>query len=289
MLILIHLIVMWSSITSFVRNPSPKPPIFASGIWQRIPRSVEALSNLLNTPIFVSTGKQDAVRAAQFAHTILEKDGYIKGMIEGYFKKEDEGTSPKFLFAYAGADEEITYIVVLDQYGDTVNTYIDYNPPANNFGNVKMLWRSAEIENCVEGNQLLNLFIFGNLYSTASRNQLHTLGNYCELKEEWSNNEKTFKYAPHYYKDIGFGPQPFSVPIKGCSAVCGDTFITKNKKVTKIHCLPREAGKQVMHLRNSYKVIVNTATGMESEPIVFGNMDVKKPSEMTRLREFIKF
>ena len=87
-------------------------------------------------------------------------------MIEGYFKKEEEGKSPKFLFVYAGSDEDATYVIVLDQYGDTVNTYIDYSPPAYDFSNVKMLWRSMEIENRVEGNQILNLFIFVNLRSS---------------------------------------------------------------------------------------------------------------------------
>lgn len=280
---------MWSTITSFVRVPSPKPPIFASGIWQRIPRSVEALSKLKNTPIFVSTGKQDAVREAQFAHGILEKDGYVKAMIEGYFKKDEEGTSPKFLFAYAGADEDMSFVIILDQYGEPVNTYIDYNPPAKDFNNVRMLWRSAEIENCVAGKQLLNLFIFGNLRSSASRHNLHVLEDYHELKEEWCENEKTFIYAPHYYGDIGFGPQPFSVPIKGCSAVCGHSFITKSKKVVRIHCLPKEAGKRVMHLRNSYKVVVDTETGIESSPIVFGKINIRNPSEMERLSEFIEF
>lgn len=280
---------MWNAITSYVRKPSQKPPVFASGIWQQIPYSVEALSKIKNTPIFVSSGKQDAVREAQFAHSILEKDGYIKAMIEGYFEKDEEGTSPKFLFVYAGSDEDITYVIVLDQYGDTVNTYIDYSRPAYDFSNVKMLWRSMEIENRVEGNQILNLFIFGNLRSCAFRNNLHTLENYRELKEEWSKNEKTFIYAPHYYEKIGFGVQPFSTPIRGCSAICADLFITKDNRTIKIHCLPKEAGKRVIHLRNSYKVVVDTATGMESETIVYGSINIRKDSEMERLSEFLNF
>ena len=274
---------MWSSIKSFVQPSQTKPPVFASGIWQRLPKSVEALSNLKNTPIFVSSGKQDAVRSAEFAHSILEKDGYVKEMIQGYFEKNEIGNSPKFLFVYAGSDEDMTFIIVLDQYGETVNTYIDYSPPTANFSNVKILWRSMEIENRIKGNKILNLFIFGNLRSCALRNDLHALDKYKELNEEWSKKEKTFVYAPHYYEKIGFGPQPFSTPIRGCSAICADTFITKDNKTIKIHCLPKEAGKRVIHLRNSYKVLVDTATGMESETIVYGGINIRKDSEMERL------